>query len=181
MTFKATLICAALAASPAMSEATMFEDFSADPNTRWDYVSDQVMGGVSEGQATVANDGDTRFIRLTGDVSTDNNGGFIQVRRLLNGDMPADMTGLKIKTRGNGQEYYVHIRTKDSNIPWFYYQATFTAPKDWGDVSIPLDAFKPSNTSLPTMIEPGKITSLGIVAYGRDHAADVSVAGIEVF
>ena len=37
------------------------------------------MGGVSEGSVSLEQDGDMVFVRLTGDVSTRNNGGFIAV------------------------------------------------------------------------------------------------------
>ena len=40
----------------------------------WKYVSDRVMGGVSEGNVYLEQDGDTSFARLIGDVSTRNNG-----------------------------------------------------------------------------------------------------------
>ena len=43
---------------------------------RWRFFTDGVMGGVSTGQAVIA-DG---ALTITGDVSTDNNGGFIQAR-----------------------------------------------------------------------------------------------------
>ena len=47
--------------------------------TEWEYISDQVMGGVSEGEVEILR---RCFIslRLSGNVSTKNNGGFIQVR-----------------------------------------------------------------------------------------------------
>ena len=46
----------------------------------WKYLSDQVMGGVSEGGTSLLQDGDLFYFRLTGDVSTKNNGGFVQFR-----------------------------------------------------------------------------------------------------
>ena len=46
----------------------------------WEYISDQVMGGVSVGKVEILND-NKLFLRLSGDVSTKNNGGFIQVRK----------------------------------------------------------------------------------------------------
>ena len=46
----------------------------------WKFQSDQVMGGVSQGDASLVQDGDMFFFRLTGDVSTRNNGGFVQFR-----------------------------------------------------------------------------------------------------
>ena len=173
----AVLLSCALA-SNAMA-GPMTEDFSTAPETRWDYVSDRVMGGVSDGQAAFVTDGGATFVRLTGDVSTDNNGGFIQVRTRLTSKLPADMTALRLRTRGNGEEYYVHIRTSDTRIPWFYYQAPFTAQADWQDITIPLTAFAPSTAAIPQRIAAEKITSIGIVAYGRDHTADISVARIE--
>ena len=42
----------------------------------WAYLADTVMGGVSQGRAEFSNGA----LRLTGQVSTENNGGFIQVR-----------------------------------------------------------------------------------------------------
>ena len=46
---------------------------------QWSYLADTVMGGVSEGSAEFGNSGLDKTIRLTGEVSTANNGGFIQV------------------------------------------------------------------------------------------------------
>ena len=54
--------------------------FTLDNVKDWRYLSDQVMGGVSEGQVSLEQDGDMVFTRLTGNVRTDNNGGFIQLR-----------------------------------------------------------------------------------------------------
>ena len=46
----------------------------------WKYQSDQVMGGVSEGNTSLLQDRDMFYFRLTGDVSKKNNGGFVQFR-----------------------------------------------------------------------------------------------------
>ena len=47
---------------------------------QWSYFADTVMGGVSEGTAKFEDQGLDQVIRLIGEVSTANNGGFIQVR-----------------------------------------------------------------------------------------------------
>lgn len=180
MIAKASMICAAMIASPALSDGLLFEDFMTNSSTRWDYVSDQVMGGVSDGQATFVVDDTASFVRLTGAVSTDNNGGFIQVRRLIQNGLPEDMQAVHLQVRGNGQQYYLHIRTSESRIPWFYYQAAFTASSEWSEITLPLGAFKASTPALPAVFDPVKINSLAIVAYGRNHAADVSVSRIEI-
>ena len=66
----------------------LLEDFSKDPQNRWAYVADTVMGGVSAGESTFEQDGDTHYVRLNGRVSTENNGGFIQVRTRFSGGWP---------------------------------------------------------------------------------------------
>jgi hypothetical protein len=47
---------------------------------RWVYLADTVMGGVSEGSANIIDTPEGKAIKLFGKVSTQNNGGFIQVR-----------------------------------------------------------------------------------------------------
>ncbi len=158
----------------------MTEDFTAAPETRWDYVADTVMGGVSSGGAVFETKGGIHFVHLTGEVSTRNNGGFIQVRTRLSDPLPEDAGTVTLRVRGNGERYFVHLRTSGSRVPWHYYQAEFPTTPAWQDVRIPMSAFKPSNAALRDTVQPGTITSLGIVAYGRDHRADVSVAWISV-
>ena len=66
------------------SKALAVEDlsfpFNSDSGRYWQYISDQVMGGISDGEVTLEQDGEMFFARLTGNVSTKNNGGFIQLR-----------------------------------------------------------------------------------------------------
>ena len=61
-------------------EETLSYPFNADSGRYWQYVSDRVMGGVSDGQVALEQDGEMYYARLTGNVSTANNGGFIQLR-----------------------------------------------------------------------------------------------------
>ena len=51
---------------------------------QWSYFADTVMGGVSVGTAEFQSGESGKTIRLTGKVSTANNGGFIQVRSSVN-------------------------------------------------------------------------------------------------
>ena len=48
--------------------------FSSDSYRHWQFVSDGVMGGLSTGKLTFEKDGEVDFGRLTGDVTTKNNG-----------------------------------------------------------------------------------------------------------
>ena len=55
----------------------MIEDFTGTPAVRWEFISDQVMGGVSTGNVSLEREGDQSILHLQGVVSTKNNGGFI--------------------------------------------------------------------------------------------------------
>lgn len=159
------------------SGMTIIETFDTEASARWDYVQDGVMGGVSQGQAALE-DG---AVRLTGTVSTENNGGFIQVRQRLDGGWPETADGLQLRVRGNGERYYVFLRTTSARRPWHSYRAAFTAEAEWQDITLPFSAFEPSQDSLPARFTADEIRSIGLVAYGRDHSADLSVSQIALY
>ena len=54
-------------------------------------------GWYSDGKAEIIN-GEDLFLRLSGNVSTKNNGGFIQVRSSRN--LVNNFSGIKLKVRG---------------------------------------------------------------------------------
>ena len=61
-----------------MSNTTNAKNLVYENN--WAFLADTVMGGVSRGNAEFI----PGALRLTGNVSTKNNGGFIQVRTRIN-------------------------------------------------------------------------------------------------
>jgi hypothetical protein len=101
------------------------------------------MGGVSSGQVTLLSEGDWRFARMTGAVSTENNGGFIQMRLDLPQGAAAGADGVRLIVRGNSQRYFVHLRTGGTRLPWQYYQAGFEVGPDWAEVRLPFDGLPP--------------------------------------
>jgi len=143
----------------------------------WAYLADTVMGGVSQGGAEFA----AGALRLTGQVSTKNNGGFIQVRTRIDPSETRDKIGLKIKVKGNGDIYYLHIRNASARLPWHYYTASFPTAEKWKDITIPFDEFEKSATFMPRKLKPDTIKTIGLVAYGKDHNADVSIANLEFY
>jgi hypothetical protein len=163
---------------PITAKAQMTDPIRMTPDASWTYVSDQVMGGVSSGSARIETADGASHLRLTGQVSTANRGGFIQARITLDSPPPDGATGMLIRTRGNGEGYFIHLRTDGTLLPWQYYQAPFATTPDWAEVRLPFDAFNPSGALLRDTLRPASIRSIGIVAYGRDHSADVSVAEI---
>lgn len=144
------------------------------PRFAWSYLADTVMGGVSDGQARIE-DG---ALRLTGRVSTENRGGFIQARTDLPDGLPAGTAALRLRVRGNGERYFVHLRTTRTRLPWQFYQAGFETGPDWAEVVLPLSGFTASGRMMAGAVRPEEVRSIGIAAYGRDHAADVSVAAL---
>ncbi len=157
--------------------------FTEDNARYWQYISDQTMGGVSNGQAFLDKEGDLIFARLTGNVSTANNGGFIQIRTnfafvdLINTNK--DLKGVLLNTKGNGETYHIFIRTSEDRSYRDFYSATFTANNNWEIVDLPFTKFKHrySNRSL----DGNDIRTFGIVAYGRDFVSDVSVSEISFY
>ena len=161
---------------PLKGKDLMIDDFQSRENTRWDFITDQVMGGVSTGKLLFKNQNEDGYLHLTGNVSTKNKGGFIQARTSLKNVLTNDITGIKIRAKGNATKYYLHLRTTGTILPWHYYQAEFNVQEDWSDISIPLINFKKSGGFLRNKIKPKSLKSIGIVAYGRDHIVDLSVS-----
>jgi RNase P/RNase MRP subunit POP5 len=150
------------------------DDFESGPEQRWRFVADTVMGGRSTGQVEFKTSGGEAYARLTGDVTTANNGGFIQVRRELK-SVPDDAQGVRLVVRGNGERYFVHLRTSGTILPWQYYQAGFSTSGAWREVRLPLESFKRSGRFLGKTPKASSLKSIGIVAFGRDHKADVEI------
>ena len=118
-------------------------DNLADKRIEWVPFSDQVMGGISEVNFMEREENGLSHYHMEGNVSTENNGGFIQFRANVKiEDLP--YKGLKINTRGNGEEYFIHIRTPKTRLPWNYYASSFTVSSEWQSIKIPFDSFKKS-------------------------------------
>ena len=154
--------------------------FTEENARYWQYISDQTMGGISNGQAVLDKDGDMIFARLTGNVSTANNGGFIQIRTtfsfvdLINNEK--NLLGVRLKTKGNGETYHIFIRTSEDRSYRDFYSATFTANDNWEIVDLPFTKFKHRYSN--KLLDGNDIRTFGIVAYGRDFYSDVSVSEI---
>lgn len=146
--------------------------------SRWDYFSDQVMGGVSEGRVTFEQIDSQSVLRLTGVVSTANRGGFIQARTKLDTPVPSTAQGVILNVRGNDQTYFVHLRTTRTVLPWQFYQASFEVSDTWAEVRIPFEDFAPYGRLLRQTFDVATVRSLAIAAFGRDHSADLSVRAV---
>tara|TARA_Y100000590_G_scaffold408311_1_gene499296 strand:- start:812 stop:1312 length:501 start_codon:yes stop_codon:yes gene_type:complete len=149
---------------------------------RWQFFTDQVMGGQSTGKVDVLSYYDRKCYRMTGDVSTKNNGGFIQMRTELDHQIAqSNYTGILLEVFGNNNDYFIHIRTSFTKLPWQYYTATFNAPANWTEVKIPFTIFSKSNFYQPKKFNFHQIKTIGIVAAWKDFDADIAVSKIAFF
>ena len=154
--------------------------FSEENANYWQYISDQTMGGISNGQAFLEKDGDILFARLIGNVSTANNGGFIQLRSTLSFanlyNKNKILKGVRLNTKGNGETYHIFIRTSETRSYSDFFYATFIADEKWEIVDLPFTKFKHRFSN--SVLDGDDIQTFGIVAYGRDFISDVSVSNI---
>ena len=156
----------------------MMDDFSGKPEARWEFLTDQVMGGVSTGKMSfVAVDG-RPVAHLSGSVSTANRGGFIQFRTALKEHLTESVSGVEITVKGNGERYFVHLRTKGTLLPWQYYQAGFDTTGEWQTIQLPWSMFKASGNFLAEIPKASSVRSIGIVAFGKDYEADLWVQAV---
>ena len=151
----------------------------ATNGARWELLSDRVMGGVSAGRLSL----EPVAIRLQGNVSLENNGGFIQMALDLDpmgGSVDCrGYEGLEIEVSGNGETYGLHLRTADLGRPWQSYRQAFSAPPDWETIRLPFAKFLPHRTDVA--FAPGRIRRLGLVAIGRAFRADLALSAIRFF
>ncbi len=149
----------------------------------WRLVTDAVMGGVSRGDFTQDMAGPRPAVRMRGAVSTDNNGGFIQIAL----DLAAEgecfdasaSTGVEIDVIGNGESYSAHLRTTDLTRPQQSYRHGFVAGPEWQTLQLPFARFVPHRTDLP--FSPARLKRIGLVAIGREFSADLSVARLAFY
>ena len=169
-----------LAPAVVTGENMLIDNFSKKPQNNWQFFTDQVMGGVSEGNANIISDGSENYVRLEGSVSTANNGGFIQIRADIH-TAKKEAKGIIIKAKGNGENYYIHLRTSGTVLPWQYYQIKFPTSQNWNEIKLPFANFERSSSWISKKVTADKIKTIGIVAYGKNHNAELDVSYLSFY
>jgi len=158
------------------------DNLSSSLGTQWRLVTDQVMGGVSNGELTLDNYKGKNCLRMRGDISTDNNGGFVQIALDLTQDEPLDASayaGIELSIFGNNEHYNIHIRTTDLWLPWQSYRFSFKATPDWQIIRIPFANLEAYRTT--TKFHQDKLKRIGLVGIGRNFQADMCVSSIRFY
>ena len=155
----------------------------ASNGARWQLFTDQVMGGVSQGTAVRETVAGRAAIRMRGDVSLDNNGGFVQIGLDLAPDGglvdAGAFDGVEIDVCGNGEIYGVHLRTDAVTRPWQSYRQRFVAAKSWQTVRLPFAGFEPHR--IEASLDVRRLRRIGIAAIGRAFSADVALARLAFY
>ncbi|MBK1705789.1 CIA30 family protein [Halochromatium glycolicum] len=155
------------------------ESSSSRLGTDWRLVTDRVMGGVSDARMQRRSVDGQRALCLSGAVSLENNGGFVQINLDLSRSGLLDASafdGVRLVARGNDAEYNVHLKTPATRLPWQSYRATMTAGPAWQEHRLPFASFHPHR--LVPALDPARLKRLGIVAIGRAMSADICIAEI---
>lgn len=150
---------------------------------KWEYVADRVMGGVSKGGMRKEMFRGRTATVLHGDVSLENNGGFVQVAFDLlpdgTGFDARDWDGIAIDVCGNDTIYDLRLRTDQLTKPWQSFRTAFTAKPEWQTLRIPFDAVVSHKTD--AIFDPAQLRRIGILAIGREFTAEVAVAGARLY
>jgi len=163
----------------------IIDDFASAPDAtiggRWSYTSDRVMGGVSNGGGAYEMVDERVAIRLYGDVSTAQNGGFIQVSLRIDGRRidAEQYSGIEVDVLGNGEDYNIHVTTTRSFPPWRFYKHTFATTDTWTRIRLPWSDFTSESFRQP--LDPSTINRLNVTAYARDFEADLAVSRIALY
>jgi len=166
----------------------LIDDFSAGTGksqfgTEWELMTDRVMGGVSTGRMAIATPDGRTAMHMTGSVSLENNGGFVQARLYLHPRRrnfnAAAYEGVQLTVRGNGESYAVHLRTKDTRLPWQYYHTGFQTNGQWQSIKLPFSKFEPA--SLRTPLDATGLRSVAVVAIKKEFNADIHVDEISFY
>jgi len=174
--------------APGAREAQMIiddrrhDDRRSALGTAWRAVTDGVMGGLSQARLDTGEIDGRPCLRLRGQVSLANNGGFVQMVLDLDAEGPLDASGYEgvlIEVRGNGETYNVHLKTADVRLPWQSYRAGFQAPARWERIRLPFDVFSAHRVDAP--LDTGRLRRLGLVAIGQEMEADLCVARVELY
>jgi len=151
--------------------------------TNWQLFTDRVMGGLSHGSIVREMVSGRSAIHMRGDVSLENNGGFIQISLDLapdgNSFDASSWLGIEIDVYGKSADYDMRIRTSELTRPWQSYRQNFTVEPHWETVRLFFGQFEPHRTEKPLNIH--RLRRLGLVAIGRAFLPDLALGRISFF
>lgn len=168
-------------------ETLLIDDFGdagrASSGGQWQYFSDRVMGGVSEGTAHHGIVDGRPALQLSGTVSLDNNGGFIQIALDLGMlGQPVDAggaSGIAVCLCGDGGSYAINLRSADTQRPWQSYRSRIDSTREWKTHYLPFEKFTPHRIDKP--LDCSQLRRVGLIAIGDPGAARVAISRLAFY
>jgi peptide methionine sulfoxide reductase msrA/msrB len=158
------------------------EDFAANTGD-WEFISDDVMGGKSTGQMAMTDEQGRKRLHMTGKLSLENNGGFIQVRRPISKEAKyfdaSGFKGVRVEVKGDGHQYAIHLRSSSTWLPWQYYEAKFDTTGQWQTIKLPFEDFKPYYLSRE--LKTSRLTTVALVALKEKFEPDIYLREVAMY
>ena len=146
------------------SEKMLIDFTNAEETGTWWIINDGVMGGRSQSEIRLTDDGTALF---QGNVSLENYGGFASTRTNPRSFQLDNYQGLLIRVKGDGKKYQLRLHT-DNRFDGIAYRTYFqTQPATWLTIRTPFGEFVPvfrgriMNNVSP--ISPEKIQQIGLM------------------
>lgn len=118
---------------------TLFDFNDQCKLTHWNVVNDGVMGGWSEGNLILNEEGHGLF---SGRVSLENNGGFTSIRHRSSEISIKGATKAVLRVKGDGKRY--QFRLKSQLNDWHTYIHYFETSGEWETITFPLNEMYPT-------------------------------------
>lgn len=168
-------------------ETCLLDDFAnaqqASNGNQWQYVSDTVMGGLSHGAAEHRSVRGRSALLLSGSVSLENNGGFIQAALDLGSDgvtlSAGDAQGVAVSVCGDGESYAVNLRTHDTQRPWQSYRCFVDSHEEWTTHYLPFKAFVAHRVDQP--LDSLRLRRIGLIAIGKAGPVQIAISRIALY
>jgi hypothetical protein len=148
----------------------------------WALLSDNVMGGISEGQVEYK----STSLVLKGNVSLENRGGFVSIKSPFGKLDLSSFATVSIKFRSSNQKYAF---TLENSGRWYEpsYKHSFYAKEanTWETISMDLDNFSEEVIGRPTGKKADKSITQGIIRIGittnekREGPFELEIESIE--
>lgn len=145
-------------------------DFTPDSDiSDWRTVDDTVMGGVSDGNFKVNEEGHGVY---SGTVSLANNGGFSSLRYRMPSIRIEGSTKAVLRIKGDGKNYQFRTKTDDNDR--YSYVSSFETSGEWEEVEIELHKMKPQWRGRRLDMEdyPAEMLSELAILIGNKRAED---------
>jgi NADH dehydrogenase [ubiquinone] 1 alpha subcomplex assembly factor 1 len=131
---------------------------------RWEIMTDEVMGGISQSQMFISSNKTVVFL---GEVSLENYGGFASIRTRPQEYRLDGFAGISLRVKGDGKKYRLRLRT-DDEFEGVAYQAGFTTQSEkWIIVHLPFNefiaVFRGHVVSEAPKLEAGHIRRIGFM------------------